>query len=153
MIKCTHFWVRMNDISHVMKKHQQPVTESQTLDGASCYSSQRSKVVAAVGRLLLRASLRFCCRVQTTRQRQAKLICFEFTQLGYWSNSRPIRFSIVSNHHNLNPIPTRLCHVIYCHNDKSYPCLVGIGLSILSLKGLKMTTWIPFSNPAPSCLE
>jgi hypothetical protein len=21
-----------------------------------------------------------------------------------------------------NPIPTRLCHVIYCHGDKSYPC-------------------------------
>ena len=29
----------------------------------------------------------------------------------------------------LNPIPTRLCHVIYCHGDKSYPCLVGIGLT------------------------
>ena len=27
-----------------------------------------------------------------------------------------------------NPIPTRLCHVIYCHGDKSYPCLVGLGL-------------------------
>ena len=40
----------MNDVGHVMKKHQQPVTESQTLDGASCSYSQRSKVVAAVGR-------------------------------------------------------------------------------------------------------
>ena len=29
----------------------------------------------------------------------------------------------------LNPIPTRLCHAIYCHGDKSYPCLVGIGLN------------------------
>jgi hypothetical protein len=28
-----------------------------------------------------------------------------------------------------NPIPTRLCHVIYCCGDKSYPCLVGIGLT------------------------
>ena len=27
-----------------------------------------------------------------------------------------------------NPIPTRLCRVIYCHGDKSYPCLVGLGL-------------------------
>ena len=27
-----------------------------------------------------------------------------------------------------HPIPTRLCHVIYCHGDKTYPCLVGIGL-------------------------
>ena len=27
-----------------------------------------------------------------------------------------------------NPIPTRLCHVIYCHGDKCYPCLVGIVL-------------------------
>ena len=29
----------------------------------------------------------------------------------------------------VNPIPTRLCHVIYCCSDKSYPCLVGIGLT------------------------
>ena len=29
---------------------------------------------------------------------------------------------------DFNPIPTRLCHVIYCHGDNSYPCLVGIGL-------------------------
>ena len=28
----------------------------------------------------------------------------------------------------LNPIPTRLCHVIYYHTDKKYPCLVGLGL-------------------------
>ena len=25
----------------------------------------------------------------------------------------------------LNPIPSRLCHVIYCHIDKSYPCLLS----------------------------
>ena len=30
--------------------------------------------------------------------------------------------------HWFNPIPTRLYHVIYCHGDKKYPCLVGIGL-------------------------
>ena len=30
---------------------------------------------------------------------------------------------------NLKPIPTRLCHMIYCCSDKSYPCLVGIGLT------------------------
>ena len=82
MIKCIHFWVGMNDISHVMKKHQQPVTESQTLDGASCcYSSQRSKVVAAVGRLRLRASSRCCyCRVRTTRRRQLKAAAPSSTQ-------------------------------------------------------------------------
>jgi hypothetical protein len=28
----------------------------------------------------------------------------------------------------LDPIPTILCHVIYYCGDKSYPCLVGIGL-------------------------
>ena len=28
----------------------------------------------------------------------------------------------------IKPILTRLCHVIYCHGDRSYPCLVGIGL-------------------------
>ena len=28
----------------------------------------------------------------------------------------------------LNPIPTRLCHVIWYCGGKSYPCLVGIGL-------------------------
>ena len=32
-----------------------------------------------------------------------------------------------------NPIPTRLCHVIYCHGEKSYPCLVGIGLSLFEV--------------------
>ena len=37
---------------------------------------------------------------------------------------------------NLNPILTRLCHVIYCHGDKRYPCLVGIGLDSC-LSGLK----------------
>jgi hypothetical protein len=31
-----------------------------------------------------------------------------------------------------NLIPTRLFHVIYCHGDKSYHCLVGIGLRIQS---------------------
>ena len=72
MMKCVYFWVGMNDVNHVMKKHQQPVTESQTLDGASCCYSQRSKVVAAVGRLRLRASSRCCCRVRTTRRRQLK---------------------------------------------------------------------------------
>ena len=30
---------------------------------------------------------------------------------------------------DFNPIPTRLCHMIYCQGDKSYPYLVGIGLS------------------------
>ena len=30
----------------------------------------------------------------------------------------------------INPIPTRLRHVIYCCSDKIYPCLVGIGLRI-----------------------
>ena len=28
-------------------------------------------------------------------------------------------------------IPTRICHVIYCHRDKNYPCLLGIGLNKL----------------------
>ena len=31
----------------------------------------------------------------------------------------------------INPIPTRLCHVIYCCGDKNYPCLVGIEFGIL----------------------
>ena len=30
----------------------------------------------------------------------------------------------------INPIPTRLCHVIYGCGDKNYPWLVGIGLII-----------------------
>ena len=29
----------------------------------------------------------------------------------------------------LNPIPTRLCHMIYYHGDKKYSYLVGIGLN------------------------
>ena len=32
----------------------------------------------------------------------------------------------------VNPIPTRICHMIYCHSDKSYLCLVGIGLNYFS---------------------
>ena len=28
-----------------------------------------------------------------------------------------------------NPVPPRLCHVIYSHCDKKYPCLGGIGLT------------------------
>ena len=31
----------------------------------------------------------------------------------------------------LYPIPYRLCHVIYYHDDKKYPCLVEIGLSYI----------------------
>ena len=30
----------------------------------------------------------------------------------------------------LNPILRRLCHMIYYLGDKSYPCLVGIGLKV-----------------------
>ena len=33
-----------------------------------------------------------------------------------------------------NPIPSRLCHVMYYHGNKKYPCLVGIGLSGLLQK-------------------
>ena len=40
----------------------------------------------------------------------------------------------------LNPIPTRLCQVIYCHGDKSYHCLVGIGVSeVKYLHGFQAT--------------
>ena len=27
----------------------------------------------------------------------------------------------------VNPVPTRICHVIYYYGDKKYPSLVGIG--------------------------
>ena len=30
-----------------------------------------------------------------------------------------------------NPVPTRLCHVIYFHSNKKYPCLVVMGLNCL----------------------
>ena len=33
---------------------------------------------------------------------------------------------------NIHTHLTRLCHMIYCHGDKSYPCLVRIGLKVLS---------------------
>ena len=38
---------------------------------------------------------------------------------------------------NPNPIPTRLCHVIYCHGDKSYPRPVVIGL--INIDKISMT--------------
>ena len=38
----------------------------------------------------------------------------------------------------VNPIPTGLCQVTYCHGDKSYPCLVGIGLINLT----RQTRWL-----------
>ena len=37
-------------------------------------------------------------------------------------------YSMLIYNRCVNPVPTRLCHMIYCHSDKSYPCLVGIGL-------------------------
>ena len=30
----------------------------------------------------------------------------------------------------INPVLTRLLHVIYYHSDKKYPCLVGIELTL-----------------------
>ena len=35
---------------------------------------------------------------------------------------------------HIGPSPTRFCHVMYYHGDKSYPCLVGIGSNIFYLK-------------------
>ena len=39
-----------------------------------------------------------------------------------------IKYQLCTFCGSFNPIQTRLCHVIYCHGDKSYPCLVGRGL-------------------------
>jgi hypothetical protein len=30
-----------------------------------------------------------------------------------------------------------LCHMIYCHSDKSYPCLVGKGLRMIAEEQIK----------------
>ena len=35
----------------------------------------------------------------------------------------------------VNPIPTRLCHIIYYHRYKKHPCLVGIELNTGIVKG------------------
>ena len=45
---------------------------------------------------------------------------------------------------SFNPI-SRLCHVIYYHSDKNYPCLVGIGLSCSSFSHSVFST--PSSQP------
>ena len=37
-------------------------------------------------------------------------------------NSRQVRMQ-------LNPAPTRLCHISYHHGGKGYPCLMGTGLT------------------------
>ena len=39
---------------------------------------------------------------------------------------RLLRHFPLGNHSD----PTRLCHVVYYHGDKKYPCLVGIGLRL-----------------------
>ena len=36
-----------------------------------------------------------------------------------------------ANFSKVNPIPTKFCHGIFLHSDKIYPCLVGIGLTVL----------------------
>ena len=46
-------------------------------------------------------------------------------------NRLKIGFSNLNFQHtevSLNPVPTRLCHVIYYHDDNKYHCLVRIGL-------------------------
>ena len=43
-----------------------------------------------------------------------------------------------------SPIPTKLCHVKYCCGDKSYPCLVGIGLNNCNEKLILKIIWWEF---------
>jgi hypothetical protein len=52
-------------------------------------------------------------------------------------------------YNTFNPIPARLCHVIYCQGDKSYPCLVGIGLRLKELMLQEFSQWIPESARVP----
>ena len=40
----------------------------------------------------------------------------------------------------VNPISTRLGHVIYCHGDRSYPCFVGIELIVVNINIAFKTT-------------
>ena len=35
--------------------------------------------------------------------------------------------------YNFDPVPTRLCHVIYYRGDKKYPCQAGIGLKVINM--------------------
>ena len=55
--------------------------------------------------------------------------CKSFWRLN--QQKRVEKFFALSFFKNLqfDPIPTRLCHVIYCHGDKNYPCLVEVGLT------------------------
>ena len=43
-------------------------------------------------------------------------------------------FQFFVSSQSLTLIPTKLCPMIYCCGDKSYPCLVGIGLNTSSKK-------------------
>ena len=73
------------------------------------------------------------------------LIYHDFrTITGFYSCVLPkqkVRFKLSRNgFFFVNPIPTTLCHLIYCCGDKIYPCLVGIGLkhnaNVLCFSGL-----------------
>ena len=43
---------------------------------------------------------------------------------GLWPAAKKLTITVI--HIEFNPIPSRLCHMIYCCGYKSYLCLVGI---------------------------
>ena len=77
-----------------------------------------------------------------------KRFCFFFTCF---------TISAISNYLKIdafNPIPTRLCHVKYCHSDKSHPCLVGQGLNITLLSNKYVLRYFDLvGTPEPSTLN
>ena len=54
------------------------------------------------------------------------------------------KYILIQISFQLNPIPTRLSHVIYCCGYKSYSCLVGIGLKQLHGRLQKMLVTVKF---------
>ena len=52
-----------------------------------------------------------------------------------------------------NHISTRLCHVICCCGDKSYPCLVGIGISLYWKKIFSVSHYCKIASSNTSRLE
>ena len=66
------------------------------------------------------------------RPEQAKTVSLHLVHSNSFLHNffAPFLLEAVENRNvTFSPIPTKLCHVIYCDGDKSYPCLIGIGLT------------------------
>ena len=101
-----------------------PIKFSKEIDYVTVYRTGTLCIYASVD---LESPITTTLVVMTSIQRAHGALCGGRGSCSHWSKTGIIFQKVRS----LNPIPTRFCHVIYCHGDKSYPCLVGIGFTTL----------------------